>query len=121
MHADRRTLKAWRLASQSMGNRQWQRPAQVVEWLAGVQAQDYPWAQWSIGLRTDRCNSQDVEQAIHGRQIVRTWMFRGTLHFVAATDLSWLTSLLAPGIIKKSARRYRQLDLDDRAFVKASS
>lgn len=118
---DRPTLIAWRLASQSMGNRRWQRAVQVVEWLGGVQAQDYPWAQWSIGLRTDRCNGQDVEQAIDDRQIVRAWMFRGTLHFVAASDLSWLTSLLAPGIIKKNARRYRQLELDDAVFEKSQA
>ena len=119
MNTDKDTLKAWRLVSQKMGTRRWQGPGQVVEWLGGVQAQDYRWAKWSIGLRTDGCNDEDVERAIQNRQIVRTWMFRGTLHFVAADDLSWLTSLLAPGIIRRNARRYRELELDDAAFVKS--
>jgi hypothetical protein len=46
-------------------------------------------------------------------------MFRGTLHFIAADDLAWLTSLLAPGIIRRNARRYRELELDDAAFAKS--
>jgi hypothetical protein len=119
MNTDTGTLRTWRLASQKIGARQWQRPERVVEWLGGVQAQDYRWAKWSIGLRTDGRDDEEVERAIQNRQIVRTWMFRGTLHFVAAGDLSWLTSLLAPGIIRRNARRYRELELDDAAFAKS--
>lgn len=119
MNTDKDTLRAWRLLSQRIGTRQWQSPGQIVEWLGGVQAQDYRWAKWSIGLRTDGCDDEEVERAIQNRQIVRTWMFRGTLHFVTARDLSWLTSLLAPGIIRRNARRYRELGLDDTAFVKS--
>jgi hypothetical protein len=58
-----------------------------------------------------------VEQALVDRRIVRTWMYRGTLHYVAVADLGWLTALLAPTIIRKNARRYRQLELDGPHFV----
>jgi len=51
---------------------------------------------------------------------------RGTLHFVAAPDVRWMLSLLAPRVIATSARRMRQLGLDDggvsrarEAFVRA--
>jgi hypothetical protein len=119
MHADQDTLKAWRLLSHKLGTEPRPGPVGVVKGLGGVQAQDYCWAQWSIGLRTDGCNEEGVERAVQERQIVRTWMFRGTLHFVAADDLSWLTALLAPGIIRGNARRYRELELDDTVFVKS--
>ncbi|HEY3288562.1 MAG TPA: crosslink repair DNA glycosylase YcaQ family protein, partial [Anaerolineae bacterium] len=95
------------------------RPEEVVQWLGGVQAQDYQWAKWSIGLRTNECTDDDVEQAIGDVRIVRTWMFRGSLHFVAASDLAWLTLLLAPGIIKGNTRRYTQLELDNAAFARS--
>jgi hypothetical protein len=84
-----------------------------------VQGQDYRWAKWSIGLRTDGCTDDEVERVIQNGRLVRTWMFRGTLHFVAADDLTWLTSLLAPGMIKRNARRYRQLALDDVTFSRS--
>jgi hypothetical protein len=116
MNADNASLKAWRLASQKLNTQRWPSPGRMVEWLGGVQAQDYRWAKWSIGLRMDECSDEEVERAIQDRQIVRTWMFRGTLHFVAAGDVSWLTSLLAPGIIRRNARRYRQLELDAAEF-----
>lgn len=117
MHIEKDTLKYWRLVVQKLSTQLLLRPENVVEWFGGVQAQDYRWAKWSIGLRTDGCTDEVVEQSVQDHQIVRTWMFRGTLHFVSADDLAWLTSLLAPGIIKSNARRYRQLELDDAAFV----
>jgi hypothetical protein len=112
-------LVAWRLRSQKLSDGRRQRPAQVVECLGGVQAQDYQWAKWSIGMRTADCTDEDVERAIRNHEIVRTWMFRGTLHFVAANDLPWLRSLLAPGIIRRNARRYRQLRLDAATFARS--
>jgi Winged helix DNA-binding domain len=103
--------------SQRLSSQRRQKPAEVVGWLGGVQAQDYQWSKWSIGLRTNECTDEDVERAIRDGRIVRTWMFRSALYFVAASDLAWLTSLLAPGIIKGNARRYRQLELEGAAIA----
>lgn len=44
---------------------------------------------------------------------------RGTLHFVAAGDVRWMLQLLAPRAIAGSALRARQLELDDRTFVRS--
>jgi hypothetical protein len=43
---------------------------------------------------------------------------RGTLHFVAATDLHWMRTLLTPRIIARSALRQRQLELDAAVFAR---
>jgi hypothetical protein len=117
MFTDDNQLIAWRLRLQLLCTQRLQKPEQVVAWLGGVQAQDYRGAKWSVGLRSEGCTDEEVEQAIQAHKVVRTWMFRGTLHFVHADDLAWLTSLLAPGIIKRNARRYRQLELDEKAFT----
>ncbi len=109
-------LRAWRSASQRIGRERWQTPEQAVAWLGGVQAQDRQWAKWAAGLRTAGCTDEDVERAIASRQIVRTWVFRGTLHLVAAGDVRWLTALVAPGIIRGNAGRFRQLGLDGAVF-----
>jgi hypothetical protein len=111
----------WRLDSQRLGAARFSSPVQAVAWLGGVQAQDSRWAKWSVGLRVGACREEHVERALQERQIVRTWLLRGTLHFVAAADLGWLNALLAPGIIRGNGRRYQQLELDNAAFSSSQS
>jgi hypothetical protein len=112
-------LRAWRLHSQKMAPQRCQSPEDVVERLGGVQAQNYDGAKWSTGLRGESFNEAVVDKAIHDLNVVRTWAFRGTLHFLVASDLTWLSALLAPGIIKGNARRYRELELKEVDFQKS--
>jgi hypothetical protein len=46
---------------------------------------------------------------------------RGTLHFVAATDVRWLLALLAPRLIARNARRYAELELDERTLARSNA
>ena len=46
---------------------------------------------------------------------------RGTLHFVAASDIRWLLALLAPQIIARNARRYRELALDESTLIHSNA
>ena len=85
----------------------------VVTHLGAVQAQDYPGALWSIGLRTLRATRADVERAVIDRAIVRTWPMRGTLHFIPAADVAWMLRLLAPRVLRSRASVYRYHELDD--------
>jgi hypothetical protein len=109
-----------RLSAQQLHDPQWRKPARVVAWLCGVQAQNPAWAQWSIGQRLYAGTSAVVERAIDQQCVVRTWAFRGTLHYVAASDLPWLIPLLAPAITARNARRYQQLGLDESTFAQSS-
>jgi hypothetical protein len=96
-------------------------PAEVVAWLGAVQAQDYAGAKWSIGLRLPESTDAGIEGEIANNTIVRTWAMRGTLHFVAASDLRWLLALVAPRIIARNARRYSELGLDERALSRSNA
>jgi hypothetical protein len=107
------------LLSQQLDRPELSTPQQVVHWLGGVQAQDDAGAKWSIGLRLPGTTETSVEQAIAKAAIVKTWAFRGTLHFINAADVAWLTALLAPTIIAGNARRYKQLGLDEADFTKS--
>ncbi len=109
-----------RLAAQQFDSARFEAPADVVSWLAAIQAQDYAGAKWSVGLRLPGSSDAVVEQAIASRAIIRTWAMRGTLHFVSAEDIHWLLALLAPRIIARNARRYRQLDLDAATLAHSS-
>jgi hypothetical protein len=112
-------INSWRLTSQGLSQPRWQEPDRVVAWLGGVHAQYPGWAEWSIGLRMHEGTAEKVQRSIADRQIVRTWAFRGTLHYIAASDVPWLIPLLAPFIIAGNARRYRQLELDEAAFAQS--
>jgi hypothetical protein len=102
-----------RLCQQQISDARAKDPAGVVAWLGAMQAQDYPGAKWSIGLRLPGTTDGDIEKAIADRQIVRTWPMRGTLHFVAAEDASWMLELMTPRVIAVARGRQSALGLDD--------
>lgn len=92
-------------------------PAEVVRWLGAVQAQDLTSAYWTIGARCKTATHADVDRALADRLIVRTWAMRGTLHFLAAEDIRWITALLGGNLIRRSITVYRARELDDEAFA----
>lgn len=106
----------YRLYNQGVAGAGFEEPGQVVTHLGAVQAQDYPGALWSLGLRMKQATPALIQQAIAGRTIIRTWPMRGTLHFVAAADVRWLLKLLTPRIISATASRLRYLEIDDKVL-----
>jgi len=111
-----RELAIQRLNNQHILNPALKEPGAVVEALGALQAQDFAGALWSIGLRMPGGTMPTVSQAINDRQIIRTWLLRGTLHFVAPQDVRWILKLVAPRIIAGSAGRHRQLGLTGEDF-----
>jgi hypothetical protein len=108
-----------RLINQQIAGTKYKKPAEIVEWLAGIQAQVYTSAKWAIGSRLHGITDADVEQSVTDKKIIRTWLMRGTLHIVSAKDIRWMLSLLAPRIIAGTASRNRQLELDDATFSRS--
>ena len=109
-----------RLLSQELARTKFKQAGDVVAWMGGIQAQDYAGAKWSIGLRLSGAAEEGIEQAIDNKNILRTWAMRGTLHFVSPADIRWLLELVASRIITNNARRYKELELDDRTFVRSN-
>lgn len=102
-----------RLENQALARASFRNPAEVVAWFGAMQAQDYLGSLWAIGLRLRSATEARVEAAAAERAIVRTWPMRGTLHFVAAADVRWMTGLLAPRVIARNAARYKkEFDID---------
>ena len=110
-----------RLAHQRITGTACRRPRDVVRLLGAVQAQDYAGSLWAVGMRMDRATEDVVEKEISRKAILRTWALRGTLHFVAAEDVNWILTLAAPHIIAGNARRYRELELDQKTLAAAES
>src|SRR4051794_35702275 len=82
--------------------------AELVRHVVGIQAQEPRAGALSIRARTEGITAEDVRRALEEeRSIVRTWVMRGTTHFVAAEDFRWLTGLFAPKLMPQ-----QQLALD---------
>ena len=115
------TIADQRLHHQQLTQTQFTQPHEVAAWLGALQGQDYGGAKWSLGLRLPGSTDADIERAIADKTIVRTWLLRGTLHLVAAADIRWLLELVAPRIIARCARRYRELELDAPTLARSNT
>ena len=119
--ANRRQLTSERLVAQRLAPvAATATPAEVVRHSLAMQAQDFPGAKWSVGLRSPGSTDASIEQSIADREFVRSWPVRGTLHFVAGEDLGWMLALTGERMIRSAAGRHRQLELDDTDFALAT-
>lgn len=109
-------IPAYRLNTHHLLNRKFLSAADTVAHFGAVQAQDYFFALWAVGLRTENATEAYLEQAIADRAIVRTWPLRSTIHFVAAADARWMVELSAGRVIKAATNRLRRLELDEDTF-----
>jgi hypothetical protein len=102
-----------RLVNQQLAASPFERPAEVVDWLVAVQAQDYLGAKWALGLRLREARDADLDRAFNAGEILRTHVLRPTWHFVTPADIRWLLMLTAPRVHAVNAHRYRELELDN--------
>jgi hypothetical protein len=109
-----------RLLNQHILGKQFEKPDDIVSWMTAVQAQDFLSSLWAIGIRVrDVCES-DIEDAIADKKIIRTWLLRGTLHFVTSQDIRWILELISPRIIESNANILeKNLQLDNNVFKKS--
>lgn len=95
-------------------------PAEVVDWLVAVQAQDFAGAKWALGLRMQAATDETVEAAFTAGAILRTHLLRPTWHFVTPADIRWLLALTAPRVQAANGTMYRKLGLDSALLARSS-
>jgi hypothetical protein len=117
---NRREIVRRRLANHHLTGAPLPTPEAAVEWLTAVQAQDYPGASWSIGIRT-RASSEAIDRALAEGTILRTHILRPTWHFVLPSDVRWLQRLTAPRVHRQVASYRRRLGLDKDVFAKSNA
>lgn len=105
-----------RLANQLLARPEPMRPDEIVRWFGAVQGQDFLASLWAMGLRVPASTESGIEKAVEDGGVLRTWPMRGTIHYVPAEDARWMLDLMTPRIVAGSAKRYRDLDLDEKAF-----
>ena len=88
--------------------------------MGAVQAQDYPGAKWSLGMRVREATDASIEAACAAGSILRTHVLRPTWHFVAPADIRWLLGLSAPRVKATMAYGNRLMKLDEAVFARAN-
>ena len=86
-------------------------PEEAVKWFGAVQAQEYLFSLWALGLRIPGSTEENIKDAIVSRKIVRTWPMRGTIHYVPAEDAAWMTALTARRVNQKFKNQLEKMGL----------
>lgn len=113
MPSSRRDLLGERFARQGLAGRPAESVAAAAASACGLQAQDAAAARLGVRARSATLTEKDVRSALDRHGVVRSWLFRGTIHLVAGADLRWLAALLGPRIRRKYRSRWRQIGLSD--------
>ncbi len=77
---------AIRLLNQQLAAPQFSNPAEVVNHLGAIQAQEYRLMRWAVAMRTKKPSSKAFKKAFDDGRIIRLHLMRGTWQLVAAED-----------------------------------
>jgi hypothetical protein len=113
------SLGLLRLVAQRIAGPGFADAADTVRWMTAMQAQDYASAVLSVALRTASRDRLAVYAALDSGAVVRSWTMRGTLHFVAAEDLSWMTGLTSERLIAGAAKLRAALKIEASTIERA--
>ena len=80
----------------------------AIEHLVGLQAQAPNAPYVGLWTRLDGFRAEELAAAITGREVIRTWLMRGTVHLVTAADGLTLRPLLQPLDRLFSATRFHR-------------
>lgn len=98
-------------------------PEQVVGGLVAMQAQEFPYALWSVAQRIspdERPSAADMGVAYDLGSILRTHVMRPTWHFLAPGDARWMLTLTAPRVLGISRIYYKRAGLDAPTLVRVT-
>ncbi|WP_346010078.1 winged helix DNA-binding domain-containing protein [Arthrobacter sp. Alg241-R88] len=113
-----------RLSSQLLREPGAPSPEAALRNLLAVQAQEFPYARWSLAQRVSGSvdppvTAADIEGAVADGRILRTHILRPTWHFVHRDDLRWLSALSAPRLHQANAATYRLTGIDAATATRA--
>jgi hypothetical protein len=101
-------LHVARLTSQGLATRPGRSPVDVAERLLAIQGQDGRGARLAVRARSEGLVASDVDRALADRELVITWVNRGTLHLIRAEDYPLLQALTTPPLWTSCRTRLRQ-------------
>ncbi|MDB5137861.1 MAG: winged helix DNA-binding protein [Mucilaginibacter sp.] len=106
-----------RLINQHLISPAFKKPADIVQYMGAIQAQDYAGAKWAIGQRLQGATDTIVEKAFTDGDIIRTHVMRPTWHFVSPQDIRWMLELTAARVQGIAGTQHRQFQLNNSVFL----
>src|ERR1700744_6309486 len=97
-----------RLTSQGLATRPGRSAVDVAGRLLAIQGQDGRGARLAIRARSEGVAASDVDKALADRELLITWLNRGTLHLVRAEDYPLLRAVTTPPLWTSCRTRLRQ-------------
>ena len=108
------TVLARRIATQRLVGSPLPSAAAVVDLLTCVQAQEWAYAVWSLGMRSAGHDARRwIVAAFDAGDLLRTHLLRPTWHLVAPADIGWILAATADRVHQKNAGMYRREGVDD--------
>ena len=90
---------AIRLLNQQLMAPQFSDPAELVEYMGAMQAQEYRMMRWAVEMRTRKPSHKAFKNAFDCGRIIRLHLMRGTWQLVSANDYWAMIDLFAPKAI----------------------
>jgi uncharacterized protein YehS (DUF1456 family) len=115
-----KTVAAARLVNQQLGKTRFKIVKDIVAWFGAMQAQEFKWVKWALGVRLPDHTEENVEAAFAKGKILRTHLLRPTWHFVSPDDICWMLELSAPQINASLRSRQKQLEINDSLVKKCN-
>ena len=84
-----------RLLNQQLAAPQFCDPAELVDYMGAMQAQEYRMMRWAVAMRTQKPSAKAFKQAFDSGRIIRLHLMRGTWQLVAAEDYWMMIGLCA--------------------------
>ena len=85
-----------RLLNQQLVCPQFSTPAEVVDYMGAMQAQEFRMMRWAVAMRTRKPSAKAFKRAFDSGQVIRLHLMRGTWQLVSANDYWPLLELCAP-------------------------
>jgi hypothetical protein len=105
-------VHAARLTAQGLSTRPGKDPVAVAERLLAIQGQDGRGARLAVRARSEGVVASEVDTALADRELLITWLNRGTLHLVRAEDYPMLQAVTTPPLWTSCRTRLRQTGVE---------
>ena len=82
-----------RLLNQQLLSPLYEKPEEIVAWQGAMQAQDYNYFRWAIGVRQRTPQLVQLQEAFVKAELLRLHLLRCTVQVVSQKDIGWLLPL----------------------------